>query len=611
MTDEQDVPTFEKYDKVKYALNQIFGKTQDTLTKESVKIQEKDIEQMLSMIACTPNSVALFNGIMGIGKGRFTNALTQAMFQEDVGILQCNPNKTPEEAFYDTDVGAKTMYIFDPNNPEKVIGTDQKYEFEPKSRRIIDSPIKFFNEINRSNKSIQDMMLRILEEKEIEYKGQIFKIPDPYVTIMDQNPEHMQNDGQELEPALIDRIDVMLPMPAPNMFTSLRIQQMKNKSSVPDKITPVMDYDEMKEVFADVDKIHVPDNITFWVTCVSQMFTSCMYRRDIGNSMFVENINCETCQYNNSICSKVKYPIGQRHIESIIKLAKTSAWLDKRTDVTVEDAKFVLPFAIGHRLQMKDEMYLEYESAYHWIKMDAMPKLVNLYSSSEELFALFTKTISFNDKDAFTDILNAAKSSPINMQVCIESIHKIHEKSNMEVSQLDSINLSSLSPEQMEKIKQKISNGPTMCVQNSTSDLNDFGTYATKMIRNTQTSDAINELLANKKKIESMFANVKSTSRRFVIDSVYYSSKMYPHLAKICDNKNQQSNLSRSTSEDIDNKVGKTGKIEVEHVKNGYVKVNLTFNDSTEINKLDDVLKPIYQDVEYDQSTGTYLYSDN
>jgi hypothetical protein len=36
----------------------------------------------------------------------------------------------------------------------------------------------------------------------------------------------------------------------------------------------------------------------------------------------------------------------------------------------------------------------------------------------------------------------------------------------------------------------------------------------------------------------------------------------------------------------------------------------LTFNDSTEINKLDDVLKPIYQDVEYDQSTGTYLYSD-
>ncbi len=99
-------PSFVHHDKVIAGLNMIFGST-----RESVKISDPNVLEMLRIIPITPNSISLLSGIMGTGKTSYAKAFTRVFFGKDeLGVIKCDPDKTPHETLYGTDVAAETKY---------------------------------------------------------------------------------------------------------------------------------------------------------------------------------------------------------------------------------------------------------------------------------------------------------------------------------------------------------------------------------------------------------------------------------------------------------------------------------------------------------------------
>jgi len=270
-------PVFLHHDKVLEGLNLIFGSS-----RNSVRISDPDVLEMLRIIPITPNSISLLSGIMGTGKTTYAQAFTKVFFgKESLGMIKCDPEKTTHETLYGTDVASETIYNYD--SQKTITGAREIFVFDPHALSFVTKPVKFANEISRSSKAVQDALLGLFQEGEIEYRGKIFKTEKPFIALLDQNPLHLQGMGaRELEPALVDRIDVSISIPTTSIFDDLAIQQNKESET---ELKPILDYAIMKEVFADVRKVRKSLALKFMTLVMSQSLRACKYRKDISSPM--------------------------------------------------------------------------------------------------------------------------------------------------------------------------------------------------------------------------------------------------------------------------------------------------------------------------------------
>ena len=524
-------PSFINREIVQEGLDLIFGNV-----KESVRIPDEQIKQMLSLIPITPNGITLLRGIMGVGKGRFTNAFTKVFFGgEEVGMLQCDPNKTQQESLYGTNVETITDYTYDQSGC--LVSTHEKFNFDPHSMKFVTHPVKFGNEINRSSKSLQDTLLRLFEEGELEYQGKIFESARPFITIFDENPAHMQNDGRELEPALSDRTDICISMPGPNLFTSLHIQQIKTSDTAEDKLPSLLTYNDMKEVFTDIEKVNVPGDVLFWISCISQIFFSCCNRRDIANGMFIDTMNCKSCEFDNDICSKIQYPIGQRHIESIIKFSKSLAWLNGHSSITYEDALTVLPFTLNHRLILSDDAMSNYEDTYLWIKLHALPIVNQQTGMYRKLMDDFSKTIKGHDSDALKNIANNVRSNLIHLQVFSEIIRIMKVKSDQDLQTIEKVNLNTAELKDIKKLEKELKNSATFAIpQNGFDNILEVVTEITK---SDQTKQHYAAIMDNRAAMSLMIKEaIEMYKRKMDFTHEEYARSVYPKLVQMCSGSN-------------------------------------------------------------------------
>ena len=119
--------------------------------------------------------------------------------RREIGIAKVDKDKRAEQLLYGVDITAQ-------ERGERT-GLTQ-YEFTPYPREIVTQPIKFFNEVNRSQASVEDAILGLIAEKEVEYRGQVFSSPN-FTAFMDTNPHVGGNDL-----AFTDRIDMELMFPS-------------------------------------------------------------------------------------------------------------------------------------------------------------------------------------------------------------------------------------------------------------------------------------------------------------------------------------------------------------------------------------------------------------
>lgn len=538
-------PSFVHRDEIVDGLALIFGKT-----KESVRISDPEIREMLSLIPITPDGITLLRGIMGIGKGRFTYAFTKVFYRDtDIGLLQCDPNKTQQESLYGTDVKTVTTYAYD--SAGNIGSTEQSFDFDPHSYKFVTSPVKHGNEINRSSKSLQDTLLRLFEEGELEYQSHIFESARPFVTIFDENPIHLQNEGRILEPALTDRIDIGIPMPNPRLFTSLHVQIAKNETrgQIGDTLPNFLTYTDMKKVYEDVQKVEVVPGILFWITCMSQIFFSCKYRKDIANEMFMNTIDCKSCEFDNGICSKIKYPIGQRHIESTIKFAKSRAWLDGRSTITAEDIKAILPFTLCHRLVLTEDTLSNFEDVYLWIKTQAIPLIDKQSEMYQKLMDLYGRVVNSNDKEAFDTISRSVRTNLIHLQVFEELLRIMNVKSDQDLDLITETLSDTISRESLEELEREIDNCATFAVPEK--DMKIILSIVEEVTKSQQARTNFDVIMDNKKTIQKLLENAQQMyDRKIVVPHDVFADTVYPSLVEVCQNNAEIDDLQRSLTED-------------------------------------------------------------
>ena len=113
---------------------------------------------------------------------------------------------------------------------------NRRYIFEPFARPVVTAFIELHNEANRMSSEVADTILSILAEKWVEYRGRIFQSPADggklgALRFFDYNP-HLDVEGQEMDRALLDRIDVSLYLSAGDISVRYKVLDSKNRQKV-------------------------------------------------------------------------------------------------------------------------------------------------------------------------------------------------------------------------------------------------------------------------------------------------------------------------------------------------------------------------------------------
>ena len=113
-------------------------------------------------------------------------ALSAEMLGE-IGIAKVDFEKRADEVLYGMEI--RETQSFDPAKGANV----NTFDFEPVPRPIVTQPVKFFNEANRSKAGMEDAILGLIAERKVEYRGKEFDSPN-FVAWMDTNPHQKGND---------------------------------------------------------------------------------------------------------------------------------------------------------------------------------------------------------------------------------------------------------------------------------------------------------------------------------------------------------------------------------------------------------------------------------
>jgi len=105
----------------------------------------------------------------------------------EIGIAKVDFEKRADEVLYGMEI--RETQSFDPAKGANV----NTFDFEPVPRPIVTQPVKFFNEANRSKPGMEDAILGLIAERKVEYRGKEFDSPN-FVAWMDTNPHQKGND---------------------------------------------------------------------------------------------------------------------------------------------------------------------------------------------------------------------------------------------------------------------------------------------------------------------------------------------------------------------------------------------------------------------------------
>ena len=95
-----------------------------------------------------------------------------AEMEAEIGIAKVDFEKRADEVLYGMEI--RETQSFDPAKGANV----NTFDFEPVPRPIVTQPVKFFNEANRSKPGMEDAILGLIAERKVEYRGKEFDSPN-------------------------------------------------------------------------------------------------------------------------------------------------------------------------------------------------------------------------------------------------------------------------------------------------------------------------------------------------------------------------------------------------------------------------------------------------
>ena len=212
--------------------------------------------------------------------------------------------------------------------PSDILGVEiydeLKKEFIIKKGPIF-ADILFIDEINRAGPKLQSALLEAMEEKQVTIGNIQFSLPENYMVIATSNP-HDHNGTYELPYAQKDRFLFQLQMKTPTQVEEIAIMKWFEglRKNMP---TGIISQKEIFEIKENIKK----------VVCSERMYE------------YIKNIIFATREHPDLI-KYLETGISPRGSISILKAAKTQAYLEGRDLIIPEDIQRVVYWVLRHRL---------------------------------------------------------------------------------------------------------------------------------------------------------------------------------------------------------------------------------------------------------------------
>lgn len=187
------------------------------------------------------------------------------------------------------------------------------------------------DEINRTSPKTQSALLEAMEEGSVTVDGITHVLPKPFVCIATQN--HYGSVGtQALPESQLDRFMVRLSIGYPRRDSQVEILKRRRGISDMDKVQPMMNYEDIKEIQGYLYSITVTDEILYYITDL-----------------------CEATRRS----SMVELGVSPRGVQALTQLVRARAVLKERDYVIPEDVQNVFLDVCAHRLVMKPQAKIE------------------------------------------------------------------------------------------------------------------------------------------------------------------------------------------------------------------------------------------------------------
>ncbi|NQT88169.1 AAA family ATPase, partial [bacterium] len=192
------------------------------------------------------------------------------------------------------------------------------------------SNIVLADEINRASPKTQSALLEAMQERRVTVFGQGFDLPSPFFVMATQNPIELEGT-YPLPEAQIDRFLLKLTLETTAEPVLREIIATRHRGEPPE-LGQVMSAYELSEMFALVDRVHLPSAVAAYI------------------SRLVSATHRDHPLAPDAAKQFVKYGASPRAAIAIAETARAEALLAGKPNVGFEEVKRVAAPAMAHRL---------------------------------------------------------------------------------------------------------------------------------------------------------------------------------------------------------------------------------------------------------------------
>jgi len=228
--------------------------------------------------------------------------------------------------------------------PADILGThifSKKTEEFLFQKGPIFSNLILIDELNRATPKTQSALLQVMEEKKISIENKTFELEGPFSVMATQNP-YGQIGTFPLPESQRDRFFMSVSLGLPNRSDEEKILINHSTENNLESLKPLLNKQEIEDIKKEIFLLEVSSPLVHYVLD------------------FIEFLRMrEECYL----------PISPRCGKDLLLASKGRAYMEGRNYVIPEDVQAVLPFVVGHRLFLhqnieKAQAYLK-EMVHH------------------------------------------------------------------------------------------------------------------------------------------------------------------------------------------------------------------------------------------------------
>lgn len=278
--------------------------------EKSILGQTSNLKLLLAAILADGH--VLIEGVPGTGKTKMVRTLAD-LIDGDFKRIQFTPDLLP------SDITGSTIYNMQDSHFQTLKGP-------------IFSNMLLADEINRTPAKTQAALLEAMEEKQVTIQGETYPLPNVFFVVATQNP--IEYEGTyPLPEAQQDRFLLKLNVDFPSLEQETNVlKQVIENSAMGAVIDAVMDMDTFLSIRHQIENVTLSDDIFEYTMQIVRQ------TREIDS---------------------IQFGASTRAAISMIKAARSWAYLMDRDYVTPDDIKIVAKPALRHRLQLAPQMELE------------------------------------------------------------------------------------------------------------------------------------------------------------------------------------------------------------------------------------------------------------